>query len=331
MDRVPCGIVLVGPNVLLREGLTRILSAADFRILASAYCVDDVVLPAPSEEQSIEEQSILLIIDVSDDFDAAVAQIEFFKEQYPFARVAVLAHHHQLAEMISAFRAGANAYFVKVAADTFIKSLELVMLGETILPSAILALMLDQRHDGDGNGGNGHDDGHYDARRRDYGEDACHDEAEVVKKEIRSDAQASLATEIRYAPRLSDRQRTILGCLLEGDSNKTIARKMAIAEATVKVHVKAILRKIRVHNRTQAAIWAMNNSLFSPAKYEGSSAAEDLVVRSSPARHAAQVLSAGQRNGSALLPAFKIEGPSHGGALPSIDGFIRKGIIRKNE
>ena len=324
MDRVPCGIVLVGPNVLLREGLTRILSAADFRILASAYCVDDVVLPAPSEEQSIEEQSILLIIDVSDDFDAAVRQIEFFKKQYPFARVTVLAHHHQLAEMISAFRAGANAYFVKVAADTFIKSLELVMLGETILPSAILTLMLDQRHDGD--------EGHYDARRRDHnGEDACHDEAEVVKKEIRSHAQASLATEIRYAPRLSDRQRTILGCLLEGDSNKTIARKMAIAEATVKVHVKAILRKIRVHNRTQAAIWAMNNSLFSPAKYEGSSAAEDLVVRSSPARHAAQVLSAGQRNGSALLPAFKIEGPSHGGALPSIDGFIRKGIIRKNE
>jgi two-component system nitrate/nitrite response regulator NarL len=324
MDPVSFGTVLVGPNVLLREGLTRILSAADFRILASACCVDDIVLPAPSQAQSI-----LLIIDVSDDFDAAVAQIEFFKEQYPFARVAVLAHHHQLAEMISAFRAGANAYFVKVAADTFIKSLELVMLGETIVPSAILALMLDQRRDGDGNGGNGHDDGHYDARRRDYGEDECHDEAEVGKKEI--DAQASLATEIRYAPRLSDRQRTILGCLLEGDSNKTIARKMAIAEATVKVHVKAILRKIRVHNRTQAAIWAMNNSLFSPAKHEGSSAAEDLVVRSSPARHAAQVLSAGRRNGSALLPAFKIEGPSHGGALPSIDGFIRKGIIRKNE
>jgi len=34
---------------------------------------------------------------------------------------------------------------------------------------------------------------------------------------------------------------------------------MEIAEATVKVHVKAILRKIRVRNRTQAAIWAMNN------------------------------------------------------------------------
>ena len=47
--------------------------------------------------------------------------------------------------------------------------------------------------------------------------------------------------------------------LIEGDTNKCIARKMDITEATVKVHVKAILRKIRVQNRTQAAIWAMNN------------------------------------------------------------------------
>jgi two-component system nitrate/nitrite response regulator NarL len=47
--------------------------------------------------------------------------------------------------------------------------------------------------------------------------------------------------------------------LIEGNSNKSIARKIDIAEATVKVHVKAILRKIRVQNRTQAAIWGMNN------------------------------------------------------------------------
>jgi two-component system, NarL family, nitrate/nitrite response regulator NarL len=62
-----------------------------------------------------------------------------------------------------------------------------------------------------------------------------------------------------HGPRLSSRQKLILNCLIEGDSNKTIARKIHITEATVKVHLKAILRKIRVHNRTQAAIWAMNN------------------------------------------------------------------------
>jgi two-component system, NarL family, nitrate/nitrite response regulator NarL len=74
------------------------------------------------------------------------------------------------------------------------------------------------------------------------------------------------------APRLSAREMCILRCLLNGDANKVIARKVDIAEATVKVHVKAILRKIRVQNRTQAAIWAMNCRLFA-AEMDDSSAA----------------------------------------------------------
>jgi two-component system nitrate/nitrite response regulator NarL len=46
---------------------------------------------------------------------------------------------------------------------------------------------------------------------------------------------------------------------MDGDSNKIIARKFDITEATVKVHVKAILRKIQAKNRTQAAIWASSH------------------------------------------------------------------------
>ncbi len=58
---------------------------------------------------------------------------------------------------------------------------------------------------------------------------------------------------------LSDRERQILKCLIRGHSNKVIARELNIAEATVKVHVKGLLRKLRATNRTQAAIWALNN------------------------------------------------------------------------
>jgi len=47
-----------------------------------------------------------------------------------------------------------------------------------------------------------------------------------------------------------------------GSSNKVIACNLAIAEATVKVHIKSILRKIRARNRTQAAIWAVSNLSF---------------------------------------------------------------------
>ena len=55
---------------------------------------------------------------------------------------------------------------------------------------------------------------------------------------------------------LSAREIEILQCLLRGASNKVIANRLHLAEATVKVHMKSVLRKIKVTNRTQAAIWA---------------------------------------------------------------------------
>jgi two-component system nitrate/nitrite response regulator NarL len=60
---------------------------------------------------------------------------------------------------------------------------------------------------------------------------------------------------------LSPREHEILQALVTGASNKMIAIKLGITEATVKVHLKTLLRKIDVNNRTQAAIWAMNNGL----------------------------------------------------------------------
>ena len=60
-------------------------------------------------------------------------------------------------------------------------------------------------------------------------------------------------------PSLSRRETLILRMLMQGASNKIIARNLVITESTVKVHMKAILRKLRLQNRTQAAIWARNN------------------------------------------------------------------------
>lgn len=56
---------------------------------------------------------------------------------------------------------------------------------------------------------------------------------------------------------LSEREIQILRCLVNGDPNKVIADRLRITESTVKVHLKGILRKINVGNRTQAAIWAV--------------------------------------------------------------------------
>jgi two-component system, NarL family, nitrate/nitrite response regulator NarL len=65
------------------------------------------------------------------------------------------------------------------------------------------------------------------------------------------------AAERGPAPTFSPREAAILQLLQEGAPNKVIARHLSLTEATVKVHLKSILRKIRVNNRTQAALWAM--------------------------------------------------------------------------
>ncbi len=60
---------------------------------------------------------------------------------------------------------------------------------------------------------------------------------------------------------LSEREREVTRCLQHGETNKVIARRLGITEATVKVHLKAVLRKLNLRNRTQAAIWAISNGL----------------------------------------------------------------------
>ena len=60
---------------------------------------------------------------------------------------------------------------------------------------------------------------------------------------------------------LTPREREILCHLAEGHSNKVIAKLLGISDGTVKLHVKAILRKLNVHSRVEAAVIAVEQEL----------------------------------------------------------------------
>lgn len=60
---------------------------------------------------------------------------------------------------------------------------------------------------------------------------------------------------------LTPREQQILRHLAEGQSNKTIARNLGISDGTVKLHVKAILRKLGLHSRVEAAVKAVEHGL----------------------------------------------------------------------
>jgi DNA-binding NarL/FixJ family response regulator len=285
--------ILVGKSILLREGLARILSSANFRILAAVSCADDL-LPSKLEPH----QPLFLVVHTGDDFDAAVEQIELLRDQHPSGRIAIVADHYRLGEVVSAFRAGVNGYFVDImTCDVFIKSMELVMMGETIFPPAFLTFVLGPE------GGQ-------------LGETAPRDEHD----------QILITTDDTLRPQLSAREKSILRCLTEGDSNKCIARKIDIAEATVKVHVKAILRKIRVQNRTQAAIWGMNNGTLTRSANDSSPPLTSDLSKQLP--KPLEVISEIKQIG-ASVPLAVIEHQANNVDVPRIDRLIHKGVNRR--
>ena len=243
MRRRPFSTVIVGSSTLFREGLAQILDRAGFRIVASRSRVAD--LPHDPRSQRY--------FHFGNDPDGAIREIELFKGQEPGWSVAVIADRVKLDEAISAFRAGANAYFLKNSTtDTLVTFLELVVRGETILLAGLLPSTVD------------------------FEDDQEDHSLAINDKKIPQGEVLLLDSDNTWTPELSAREKCILRCLMiEGDSNKSIARKIDIAEATVKVHIKAILCRIGVHNRTQAAIWAVNNDAScSPAMPDSTTGAK---------------------------------------------------------
>jgi two-component system nitrate/nitrite response regulator NarL len=142
-------------------------------------------------------------------------------------RVIILSERLRTEEVFAAIEAGADGFLLKneTSPDALLKSLELVWLGEEVVIPHGLPKLLKSRSQQDTTLSSGHPRG-----QSGNGLDG-----------------------------LSNRERMILEQLTHGASNKQIAREFNIAETTVKVHVKNLLRKIRVKNRTQAAMWARQN------------------------------------------------------------------------
>jgi len=162
---------------------------------------------------------VLLCDSLSD--GAAVETIKQLKEQYPDACLVALSDKVNPWAVRALCTAGLNGLCpTGMPQAAMIAALDLVMLGEMFLPISVSRAMLDQ---------------------------ASSPGAPMM----------AVANDPAGLPaKFSDREAQILRLLTTGASNKLIARDLGVAEATVKVHVKAILRKAKAANRTQAAMWA---------------------------------------------------------------------------
>lgn len=125
-------------------------------------------------------------------------------------------------DLISCLRNGARGYLVKnMEPDDLVTALHNVTAGETVVAKELTGVL-----------------------------------ARVIQG-----ADPALAEGTELHADLTPREREILCLVAEGQSNKVIARNLGISDGTVKLHVKAILRKLGVHSRVEAAVIAVEQGL----------------------------------------------------------------------
>lgn len=168
---------------------------------------------------------MLFILD-SPPLDQQCQQVEAIQAVTDNPVIVILTEDFDLHAMVSCFRAGAQGYIVKsIKALPLMAALKLAAMGERVLPSNLV---------------------------------------DVLDRRLSFPRSPEDLDDSVEAANLSPRELDVLCCLIAGYSNKVIARELSVCEATVKVHVKAILRKLKVNNRTQAAIWASSRGISSP-------------------------------------------------------------------
>ncbi len=216
----PIPTILTCKNSLVRAGILHILDG-------TRYIVTEDLGGSSKPSAASDTLPVLYILDESHSADALAEMVEDLRAQSPSARVVVLADHLDPATVMRALQAGVNGLCsTSMDRAALLKALELVMLGETFIASALVLTMLDEVSQ-------------------------AHESGLSM-----TSALAPTNDKATRAHNLSSREVEILKRLMEGESNKVIARKLDITEATIKVHVKSILSKVQVKNRTQAALWA---------------------------------------------------------------------------
>jgi two-component system nitrate/nitrite response regulator NarL len=83
------------------------------------------------------------------------------------------------------------------------------------------------------------------------------DLAPILAKAVQGKPESDTKKDSSPFSALTPRETEILALLAEGQSNKAIARNLGISDGTVKLHVKAILRKLNLHSRVEAAVMAV--------------------------------------------------------------------------
>lgn len=214
MESTAINVVLVGGDVLLREGLRRLLLGGPIQV---AEAFSD--LPGLFARDLRADTRCIILLGRPEGQDLTDI-VDTLKAVLPGVRVVLLESEKDPEATISGLRAGVDGYFhLGISAEALVHAVVTTIMGEPIVATRMVGPLLP--------------------------------EGPV------SGAGLSAGP----TPTLSERERAILDCLVRGDANKEIGRRFGVSEASVKRQVRALLQKLGVANRTQAAVWALEHNV----------------------------------------------------------------------
>lgn len=209
-------LLIADDHVLFRSG---------FKLLVSELFPGVLLADAGDANEAwdvlnTDEAFDLVFLDLAMPGMNGIAGVRRFVERRPEVPVVILSAHAEPEEIVECMGLGVRGYIPKSATESVLRNaVSLVLAGEIYVPRRAIDQILTE-------GGS------------DFTEDL------------------DGLPESNPLRQLTPRQRSTLALIIEGRTNKEIARSLDLLESTVKAHVKVILRKLSAQNRTQAALIA---------------------------------------------------------------------------
>jgi len=173
-------------------------------------------------ERARELQPDVVLLDLNMPGFSGRKALQVLQQELPHIQVLMLTVSEDAEDLVEALRAGARGYLLKnIDAEYFVDAVRRAARGEAVVSPEMTGKLV---------------------------------------AGLQAAPREAAATPLEKS-RISPREKDILLLLARGASNKEIARELALAESTVKIHMQNIMRKLNVSSRVQAAVYAVENGI----------------------------------------------------------------------
>jgi two-component system nitrate/nitrite response regulator NarL len=224
--------IVVGSQRLFRDVLTSFLSAAGLVVVAEGT---DLAQVWKAIDPRTRPELLVYSLPHPEDFEHDLGYAQRIRDRLPDIKIVALAEAVDPAILLRTIPLGVDCILLNDASSELLRyAIEFVLLGQQIFPLGLVQAAVSAG-------------------------------APPATRQDESPAEYPLNNRIEMARgrtgTLSDRDRQIVRCLVQGLSNREAARQLNVTEGTVKARIQGLLRKAQVTNRTQAVMWALGYSV----------------------------------------------------------------------